>query len=350
MDKLLTIIVPAFDMEAYLPTCLGSLLIDDCALFASLDVIVVNDGSTDRTGEIAHGFARRHPGVFAVIDKPNGHYGSCINAALPRAKGRFVKILDADDAFDTRSLGLFLAKLRALPEDVDAVLTDFVCVDSRGTVLSVKRYPFEEGRDYTVEALLEKRCEMSMHAVCYRIGLLREIGYRQTEGVSYTDTEWFYLPMAAVKRMRCFGMPLYRYCRGREGQSMERETWIANRHVLIRMADEMVSRYVALRACGRYSRRYMESQILRAFRMVSEIYLYSVPYDETGPYWVFAGKLSGFGFVGEDLAKACASCRAQMKFRYLDFLIGHPRMRKPGLAFFRLYARLMHPFSPHASV
>ena len=61
-----------------------------------LEVIVVNDGSKDRTSEIAHGFEAMHPGVFRVIDKANGHYGSCINAGLKNASGPYVKVLDVD--------------------------------------------------------------------------------------------------------------------------------------------------------------------------------------------------------------------------------------------------------------
>ena len=94
--KILSIIVPSYNMEAYLPKCLRGLVIDDKELLGKLDVIVVNDGSKDRTSEIAHSFETKYPGVFRVIDKTNGHYGSCINAALPVAEGEYVKILDAD--------------------------------------------------------------------------------------------------------------------------------------------------------------------------------------------------------------------------------------------------------------
>ena len=62
MSKILSIIVPPYNMEAYLPKCLGSLVIDDKELLQKLDVIVVNDGSKDRTSEIAHEFAAKYPG------------------------------------------------------------------------------------------------------------------------------------------------------------------------------------------------------------------------------------------------------------------------------------------------
>ena len=107
-NKILTIIVPSYNMEAYLPKCLGSLIIDDKDLLQKLEVIVVNDGSKDRTSEIAHEFEANYPGVFRVIDKKNGHYGSCINAGLAIATGFYVKVLDADDWFVTGHFQNFL--------------------------------------------------------------------------------------------------------------------------------------------------------------------------------------------------------------------------------------------------
>ena len=88
-------------MEEYLPKCLGSLIIDNKELMQMLDVIVINDGSNDHTSKIAHEFETKYPNVFKVIDKQNGHYGSCINEGLRQMKGRFVRIIDADDSVDS---------------------------------------------------------------------------------------------------------------------------------------------------------------------------------------------------------------------------------------------------------
>ena len=95
----LTVIVPAYDMERWLDACLAPLAPMEGERLPPYEVVVVNDGSRDRTSAIAHEWQRRHPNVFRVIDKPNGHYGSCINAALAEAAGTYVKVLDADDAF-----------------------------------------------------------------------------------------------------------------------------------------------------------------------------------------------------------------------------------------------------------
>ena len=111
MTKILSIVIPSYNMQDYLPACLDSLVVDDPALFAALDIIVVNDGSKDKTSAIAHDYAARYPDVIRVIDKPNGNYGSCVNRGLAEARGVFIKVLDADDTFDTAAFKQFIRRL-----------------------------------------------------------------------------------------------------------------------------------------------------------------------------------------------------------------------------------------------
>ena len=95
MEKLLTIIVPTYNMEAYLDKCLTSLIVGESGeeQMCMLEVLVINDGSTDDSSAIAHRYEERYPQTFKVIDKENGNYGSCINVALSVATGKYIKIL-----------------------------------------------------------------------------------------------------------------------------------------------------------------------------------------------------------------------------------------------------------------
>ena len=83
--KYLTITVPCFNSEKYLRRCLDSLIIggDD------VEIIVVDDGSTDQTGEIAELYAKWFPEIVTVVHKENGGHGSGVNEGLKLAKGRF---------------------------------------------------------------------------------------------------------------------------------------------------------------------------------------------------------------------------------------------------------------------
>ena len=95
--KVLSLCIPSYNMEAYLGRCVDSLLAEE--VIDKLEIIIVNDGSKDRTLEIANAYRDRYPQSVVVVDKPNGHYGSTVNAALKVATGRYFRLLDADDWF-----------------------------------------------------------------------------------------------------------------------------------------------------------------------------------------------------------------------------------------------------------
>lgn len=245
MEKRLSLIVPAYNMEAYLPTCLASVELPK-EFMRLLEIIVVNDGSSDRTSEIAHAFADRYPESVRVIDKPNGHYGSCVNAALAVAHGTFVKVLDADDTFSRDCLVAFLAFLgeqaKPLP---DLVLNDYEVVDANARLVHREILPFASERVFDLKMFLNGPDVVTMHAFTYRTELLRETGYRQLEGTPYTDQEWTLLPLAHVRRVIRFPQVLYRYLLGRSGQTMAPSElargWSRRAEVAVDIAEKQVS-------------------------------------------------------------------------------------------------------------
>lgn len=112
MDKVLTVIVPVYNMEKYIRQCLESLVIGG--------VLVVLDGSKDGSAEIAYEFVEQYPDTFRIIYKANGGHGSAINTGLMMASGEYVKILDSDDWVERMlSAGWWTAlkrKGRSLPD------------------------------------------------------------------------------------------------------------------------------------------------------------------------------------------------------------------------------------------
>lgn len=222
--KLLSIIIPTYNMEALLPRCLESLLVPQT--LERLEAIVVNDGSKDGSLKVAEDFRKRFPDTVTVIDKPNGNYGSTINAALPVAKGKYVKILDSDDWFDTEALIQFLDTLQSV--DTDMVITHFNVLKEDGS-REVTKYnvygkePYEYGKAYELDNVLKDGYIrfFLMHALTYKTALLRQMGYRQTEGISYTDTEWACYPVFRAKDITFLDINLYQYNLAREGQTMD---------------------------------------------------------------------------------------------------------------------------------
>ncbi|MCF0172965.1 MAG: glycosyltransferase family 2 protein [Bacteroidales bacterium] len=211
-------------MAELLPRCLDSLLAAGAP--EPLEVIVVNDGSRDGSLQVMRGYEARFPGTVVVIDKPNGNYGSTINAALPVARGKYVKILDSDDWFDPQALTRFLECLSRT--DADVAVTHFTVIHADGSKELAKynlygREPYRYGEVYDYDTVLADGHIrfFLMHSLCYRTQMLLDNGYRQTEGVSYTDLEWDTYPLFYARSIVFFDLDLYQYNMAREGQTMD---------------------------------------------------------------------------------------------------------------------------------
>lgn len=240
MEKLISIIIPTYNMEAYIGKCLDSLLIGDINL---VEILVINDGSKDRSSEIAHSYAERYPGSIRVIDKPNGNYGSCINTALPLSTGRYVKILDADDTFDTEAFAQFVKLLAEVDDDV--VISSFITVDPSGKVIKVgniSNYGVSENRTYRNDQIFYGALKKytAMHRIAYNRRVFDRFSYHQTEGISYTDIEWATVPMAHCETIRFTDLPVYRYLDGREGQTVGRSQIMKSLNHLFTVAEYLL--------------------------------------------------------------------------------------------------------------
>ena len=257
MQKLLTIVIPAYNMEAYLSRCVSSLLTLANAELQQTEIIIVNDGSTDGTLAIAQKFQSQWPEIVRVIDKENGNYGSCVNCGLASAQGRYIKILDADDSFAPEAYQQFVSRLQTA--DVDLIVTEFYKVDGDGNELETSH--FCDGDNGQIHTTLDTfRPLLQMHALCYRTEMLREHGYEQTTGISYTDTEWVILPMLYVRRFVCWPMPLYRYLIGREGQTMDATILFRKHEQLITTLAKCIQWINSERRHG-HSSHYVEARL-----------------------------------------------------------------------------------------
>lgn len=227
MNKILTIIIPTYNMEKYLHRCLDSLIIDEGGM-KQLEVLVINDGSKDSSSQIAHEYQDKYPETFRVIDKENGNYGSCINRGLKEATGKYVKVLDADDSFDTKGFKQYLDLLSRI--EVDLIVTDVVEVNPDGKEMRKSVRKISPQSILPISDVIDDFLtpQIQMHAVTYKTQNLRDINYHQTEGISYTDQEWMFMPMTKVETLYYFPVVLYLYLIGREGQTVEFDTHIRN--------------------------------------------------------------------------------------------------------------------------
>ncbi len=222
-EKVLTIVVPTYNMEAYLAKCLDSVTSE--LVPSTLEVIVVNDGSKDSSLDIMKQYQAKRPDIIRVIDKANGHYGSCINAGLSEATGKYFRPLDADDWFDTDALIHLLKKLETATADLVVTLrTEHI--SKNGTVCE-RSYPIESveyGKTYDLTDFrfvdYARHEDFNMHSMTWRTELLRESGLTCNEGVCYTDFQYCYTPISRARSLIVYDLFLYHYNLGREDQSV----------------------------------------------------------------------------------------------------------------------------------
>ena len=108
--KLLTCVVPCYNSAAYMERAVDSLL----AGGEEIEVIIVNDGSTDETGTIADRLAGEHPTVIRVHHQENAGHGSAINYGIANAQGIYFKVVDSDDRLHPQFFSV-MTRLPSLP-------------------------------------------------------------------------------------------------------------------------------------------------------------------------------------------------------------------------------------------
>ena len=279
MEKILTIIIPSYNMEAYLAKGLSSLIVDE-ARMQLFEALIINDGSKDKTSEIGHQFEDKYPDTFRVIDKENGHYGSCVNRGLKEAKGTFVKIMDADDSFDTEVFAKYLEFLSSdeVSKNADMILSDWEEVDEQGNVDHTTKFgPYTN--PFSISDINDNDIlNWFIHILTYRTKNLIDMGYKQTEGMAHTDIEWIFYPMSKVKKAYKFDGVLYKYTMGREGQSMSYEAHAKNIATEVTMYEKMVGNYEDFMAnVDVESRGFFQKRMKRVLEYI--YYMYLIVFD-----------------------------------------------------------------------
>lgn len=216
--KTLTFIIPCYNSSETLKDCLDSLY--DTQVLEEIEVLIVNDGSTDNTSEIAAEFAERHPS-FRLIDKENGGHGSVINLASGIAQGKYLKVLDSDDK--VTNLKQYVTALREV--NVDVVLTHFNAIDFRtGHTRPYNMSNVDFGRIYTFEEFWSHKKDiyqvMGLHGITYRSDFYRSCNLKLSERISYEDQEFATIPFINVKTVLPVDLYVYVYYIGYPGQSI----------------------------------------------------------------------------------------------------------------------------------
>ena len=123
--KLLSIAIPCYNSQDYMEKCIESLLVGG----EEVEILVVDDGSSDRTAEIADAYAEKYPTIVKAIHQENGGHGEAVNAGIRNATGLYFKVVDSDDWVNKEAYISILKTLYELlrgPETVDLLISNFV--------------------------------------------------------------------------------------------------------------------------------------------------------------------------------------------------------------------------------
>ena len=233
MQKILTITIPSYNVEAYIAAALDTMVtINNLDL---LEILVVNDGSKDNTVAVAQQYVDKYPNSVRILDKENGGHGSTINAGIREATGKYFKVVDGDDWVDSVALQNLLDFLK----DHDAGLIINPCnrvfmYDNQRKKLLVELSPETKyGEVISYEDALKYMGELQqMHMTTYRTAILKENNIKISEKMFYVDNEYKIYPSIYLKTAIILKDVLYQYRLGREGQSVAPESLIKNRFML----------------------------------------------------------------------------------------------------------------------
>ena len=234
--KYISFAIPCYNSQDYMAHAIESILPGG----EDIEIIIVNDGSKDRTSEIAHEYMEKYPTIIKVVDKENGGHGDAVNSGLMHATGKYFKVVDSDDWVDEDALHKILEVLRHMEEDameLDMLIANYVYEKVGAAHKKVIHYrnvlPQDEIFRWDDMGHFHLDQYILMHSVIYRTDMLKLIQLHLPKHTFYVDNLFVYIPLPYVKTLYYLDVDLYRYFIGRNDQSV-------NERVMISRIDQQI--------------------------------------------------------------------------------------------------------------
>lgn len=254
-NKILAIGIPSYNAEPYLdrgiPTFIHEKLVD------RIEVIIVNDGSKDKTQEIAEKYSKLYPDTVRVINKENGGHGSAVNAALYATDAKYFKVVDADDWVDTKQLIKLVDVLEECESDIVSNAYHTVDMISGGNT-AINNPNVEFGKEYTLDQLNLKDIYLSIHSTTYKTKLLQDHDIKLQEKTFYVDVEYQLLPFPYVNTITFLDDYVYKYMVGNVNQSVNVDNFV-NRYDDHNRVVTRVLEFVKTAQLNKYQKEYVYS-------------------------------------------------------------------------------------------
>lgn len=258
--KYISFAIPCYNSEEYMSHAIESIL----PAGEDVEIIIVNDGSKDKTSEIAHEYRRQYPDIVRVVDKENGGHGDAVNSGLSYATGKYFKVVDSDDWVDEEALGKILALFRELEEEeqeIDMLVSNYVyekagaerkkCIHYRNVLPQDEIFKWDDIGHFHLDQYI------LMHSVIYRTDMLKLTQLKLPRHTFYVDNIYVYYPLPHVRRIYYLDVDFYRYYIGREDQSVNEKTMISRIDQQIFVTKSMIDMYQMGKVKSKKLRAYM---------------------------------------------------------------------------------------------
>lgn len=245
MNKILTISIAAYNVEAYIKETLDSLVASK--YIDELEIFVVDDGGQDATLSIAQDYQAKYPNSVIPVHKTNGGYGTTVNYSLEHATGKYFKLLDGDDWVQTHELDNLVSQLKKI--DTDLVITSFL---KGPNMAEMERQEYGQELAEAKEVLISSLQQppiLGMWAMCYKTEVLRASNLKLPERLFYTDQIFCTVPIPFAKTIQYFNYAVYCYRLGRDGQSVSKESRLKNAQMTLDICEQLVT----------YTKKYQDS-------------------------------------------------------------------------------------------
>lgn len=198
---MLTLAIPVYNMEQYLPRCMETMLAQTCRDF---EILLVDDGSTDGSGPMCDAYAADHPDFIRVVHKANGGLSSARDAGIDAARGDFIIFPDPDDWVETDYVEKLLEYRRQYGADL--VCTGYYVDTETGCMLAKQDQPpmTLSGTEAQKALLLPPQMSGFAWNKLYRLDLIRKHDLRFLDDVGITEDLDFAYRYLAFCRTVCF--------------------------------------------------------------------------------------------------------------------------------------------------
>jgi Glycosyltransferases involved in cell wall biogenesis len=235
--KIITFTVPCYNSAAYMDKCLETLLSGG----EDVEIIIVDDGSTDDTGKIADSYASHYPSIVKAIHQENGGHGEGVNAGIRCAQGLYFKVVDSDDWLNVQGLKEVLNELKKLVSQgsaPDLMVCNYVYEHSKDDTQYIVNYKNVFPQNYIFNwcdiGSFKASQYLMMHSLIFLTGILRACRLILPKHTFYVDNIFAFKPLPYVRTLYYMDIDLYRYFIGRSDQSV-------NEQVLMKRLDQQVS-------------------------------------------------------------------------------------------------------------